>query len=367
MPASASLTFVIAAYLPNEGTTILPLVRELLANRLDDRDQLIVVYREPVRSMTARELGELARRDGRLTVIDAIAATSKAEQLNAALGSIRCHRVYFLDADAVPAESTVATLRSVAFEDHTVVQGLNLIRNTSHFLGRIIAIEFFAKYLVSMPARWRHGGVAHFCGSNACWDRTAIADLRFSSESLVEDVEVSVRAALSGRSVAVDASLICTELAPWTLVDWWRQRRRWAQGWLEVGRIHRRRLLRSDRLSSWSKAVWFYVIYGRRLIYSLLAFTGIALASAAAPTSDGPLVAAGSLVASQTLSGVFQSIAVSRRLSGLSVAQVRQRWIIYYALVYPLYETLKIAVTIAALARSIRGNRDWVITRRSAR
>jgi cellulose synthase/poly-beta-1,6-N-acetylglucosamine synthase-like glycosyltransferase len=207
--------------------------------------------------------------------------------------------VYLLDADAAPDPGVLTSARAAPAGRH-LIQGRNIIRNTSHLLGKVVAVEFAAKYMVS-----------HFTRSRVT-DRQTARAVGFSNASLVEDVEASVRADRAGLGIVIDPTMAATELAPVRLRDWWRQRRRWAQGWLDVGDLHAKAILLDARFSLWKKMNWFYVIYCRRVAYGLTTFWLLLLALYLwAGGSTWGLRALSGFVCLQLCAGAAQSAAVA--------------------------------------------------------
>ena len=345
---------------------ILDTVSELLAAVSDMPNvQIILSYRSPRDLQVEEELRAVALRHPSLCLLNVTTGNGKAEQLNQAIDRATGEVVYLLDADAMPDRWTIRRVPFILSEQVDVVQGRNMIRNTGHLIGKIVAVEFAAKYMVSHLARSRLAALAYFCGSNCIWRLGVARATRFSNASLVEDVEASVRADLNGSKIVIDPTFATTELAPECLVDWWRQRRRWAQGWLEVGRLHTAAICSQSRFSLWKKVNWIYVIYGRRVGYALMSFGLLGTSLLLLLGGDGRgAVFLGSFVVVQLMTGITQAGAVAVQASRLGEKRLPLSWCLVYGFTYPLYDVLKNAVTIAAIAASVVGIRDWRITPR---
>ncbi len=159
------------------------------------------------------------------------------------------------------------TLSEPEISDIDFIQGANLIRNRDSLLARITYVEYVVKYLIAQFSRSQAIGLTYFCGSNGTWRKEPIEALQFSSASLVEDVEVSLRASISGYSGVFSPTLLTTELAPNKFEDWWHQRKRWAHGWFEAGALHSKALFYSGM--PLAKILnWYYLIWIRRGVYS---------------------------------------------------------------------------------------------------
>ena len=87
---------------------------------------------------------------------------------------------------------------------------------------------------------------------------------------LTEDIDVSLRSLIAGCRLVHDRGLVSVEIAPLQLVHWFSQRKRWAQGWLEVSLRHTGLLMRSPHFTAGQKALWFYLLVWRE-VYPALA------------------------------------------------------------------------------------------------
>ncbi|MDQ3802828.1 MAG: glycosyltransferase family 2 protein [Acidobacteriota bacterium] len=362
-----SISVIVSAYLPNEEAIILNTLGKLVAFiSPDSRDEIILSYRTPYNLPIEFALQEFAKAQSCLRLLKVSEGIGKADQLNEALKYVTGDIVYMLDADAIPDNDALARVRSASVNGH-VIQGRNMIRNTSHLIGKVVAVEFAVKYMVSHFARSHYGNVAYFCGSNATWIRETAQTTLFTNDSLIEDVEASARADLAGLRILINPTIAATELAPVSLMDWWRQRRRWSQGWLDVGNLHFKAILTQPSFSLWKKINWTYVIYVRRTLYGLVTFWMLFLMIYLGLNADarGYLMLIGYLCL-QLISGLIQSTAVAVQCLHFRESRIRPLWLIMYSLLYPSYDLLKNAVAISALAESGVGRRSWSVTPRPA-
>ena len=183
---------------------------------------------------------------------------------------------------------------------------------------------------------------------------------------LTEDIDVSVRSLLDGFVLVHDATIVSAELAPLQVRHWLLQRKRWAQGWLEVALKHTGPLMRSPHYTPFQKFLWFYLLAWREFypalsiqFFPLLlvsALTGIRIhwfgnpffiASAILNLGCGPLV----LLATY-------ACAPPRARKGLGA------WYWIYGLFSLVYTTLKLTVTLVAQFSHLTHDREWVTTPR---
>ena len=369
-PPLPACTAIIAAYLPNEQGIILETIGHMLA-RIDVPDaqfQVILAYNTPEPLEIEAELQEWAARDGRFLPLRVSGSRSKAENVNAALGAATGEIVAVYDADHLPAPDCFRRAWNWIADGADMVQGRCVIRNhDENWLTRTVAVEFDTIYAVSHPGRARLSGTAIFGGSNGYWRRETLTRLEMNPAMLTEDIDVSVRALLDGCRLAHDRAIVSAELAPLQLRHWLNQRKRWAQGWLEVALKHTGALMRSPHYSLGTKAVWFYLLAWREF-YPALAIQFFPLVFASALTGikihwfGSPW-----LIAAAVLNwgcGPFVLLttcacAPPRTRPGLG------RWYWVYALFSLVYTTLKMTVALVAQVSHCQRDREWVTTPRT--
>ena len=369
LPPLPACTAIIAAYLPNEQDIILETIRHMLTQVDVPRDkfQVILAYNTPESLAIEADLQELAARDSRLLPLRVSGSRSKAENVNAALGAATGEIVAVYDADHLPAPDCFRRAWGWLSAGCDMVQGRCLIRNHAHnWLTRTIAIEFDTIYTVSHPGRAHLSRTAIFGGSNGYWRREVLANMQMNPAMLTEDIDVSVRSLLEGFTLAHDRAIVSAELAPLHVSHWMLQRKRWAQGWLEVTLKHTGSLMRLPHFTPFQKFLWFYLLAWREFypalsiqFFPLLltsALTGIRihwfgnlffLCAGILNLGCGPLV----LLATYRL-------APPRARKGLGA------WYWIYGLFSLVYTTLKLAVTLVAQFSHLARDREWVTTPR---
>jgi cellulose synthase/poly-beta-1,6-N-acetylglucosamine synthase-like glycosyltransferase len=365
-------SLIVVAYLPNEQQIILDTLKYILqtVQRPTAGFELILAYNTPVPLPVEADLRQLAELHPELRLLHVQNSRSKAENLNAALQIVTGEITGILDADHLPNpdcfERAWGWLES---NRYAVVQGRNVIRNHKHnFLTRMIAVEFECMYGVSHPAKSLLVDTGMFCGSNGYWRTSVLRRIRFSPTMLTEDIDAALRTLLRGHAIVHDPTIITTELAPVNLRAFWFQRKRWAQGWLEVALKHQGPILRSVKLDGWQKTYWTML-----LIYSA-AFHFVALQIFPMVLS----VALSDTVAPEVTPLYFWSTTVLTLLSGpcqtLVAWYIRSRQVKYsafsflvYCLFIPFYCVLKNIIGIIAIYDHILGNTEWVVTGRGLR
>lgn len=241
-PASA----IIAAYLPNEAPTILDTVHSFLRRDYPAGLQVIVAYNTPRALPMEQELMALAEREPRFLPLKVEGSTSKAQNVNAALGHVEGEFVGIFDADHHPDPGSFKRAWRWLSHGFDVVQGHCAVRNGSaSWVARLISVEFEGIYAVSHPGRSRQHRFGIFGGSNGFWRTDLLRSTRMQKFMLTEDIDSTMRALQTGAKFVSDPYLISRELAPTTISALWNQRLRWAQGWHQVSSRHTLDMLRS--------------------------------------------------------------------------------------------------------------------------
>lgn len=104
MPGSPypSATAVIAAYLPNEGATIVDTVESFLSMDYPAPLQIILAYNSPYELPIEKDLKEIALRDPRFVPLRVNNSLSKAQNVNTAIAEVTGEFVGIFDADHHP-------------------------------------------------------------------------------------------------------------------------------------------------------------------------------------------------------------------------------------------------------------------------
>jgi len=254
-PASA----IIAAYLPNEGATIIDTVEAFLRLEYPAPLQIILAYNTPHDMPIEKELKAIAKRDPRFIPYRIGNSTSKAQNVNSAIAKVTGEFVGIFDADHHPQPDSFTRAWRWLSNGYSIVQGHCAVRNgDSSWVSRLVAVEFEAIYAVSHPGRSRLHQFGIFGGSNGYWKIDLLRETRMHGFMLTEDIDSSIRVMMDGTRIASDPELVSHELAPTSLNALWNQRMRWAQGWHQVSLKHLVRSLVSKHLSLRQKfgALW---------------------------------------------------------------------------------------------------------------
>ncbi|MEV4422200.1 glycosyltransferase family 2 protein [Patulibacter sp. NPDC049589] len=365
-----TVTLIVAAYLPNEADiieeTLLHLLQEV--DMPEGRLQVLLAYNTDRRMPLEADLRALAERIPAIDVLCVEGSRSKAENIMGALPHVRGEVTAILDADHhLRRDAAQIALRWID-QGYDVVQGRCIIRNSDrNLLTRIVGAEFEGIYGIAHSGRSLLTDTAIFGGANGWWRTDVLRRLGVDHRMLTEDIDVSLRALLSGYRLIHERAVVSTELAPATFRGWWKQRTRWAQGWFQVTIRHTADVRRSRVLGPWIRFYWLVMLVWRELfpIISLQIFTVLAaqlIAGLPFHLLRDPFLIGTTVVTLST--GAVLGIASYRVATDESREALGLRWFLFYCVAALPYTVLKNAVAQAAMVREIVGDRRWMVTRR---
>ncbi len=120
----------------------------------------------------------------------------------------------------------------------------------ANWLTRAQGLMLDAHYVLEQATRYRAGWLFQFNGTAGVWRRAAIAAAGgWSSDSLCEDLDLTVRAEIAGWHGLFSMDPPVPGLVPDQMRHWRVQQRRWSNGFVQVAR----KLLRQIWTADWSK------------------------------------------------------------------------------------------------------------------
>ena len=362
---------IIAAYLPNEAATVVETIEAFLRVDYPGPLQIVLAYNTPQDMPVESVLRDIAERDPRFVPFRVERSTSKAQNVNAALGKVTGQFVGVFDADHQPDPDSFSRAWRWLSNGYDVVQGHCVVRNGDEsWVSRMVAIEFESIYAVSHPGRARMHGFGIFGGSNGYWKTDLLRQTRMHGFMLTEDIDSALRTVEAGHKIAVDPLLISRELAPTTLKALWNQRMRWAQGWFQVSLKHLWRGLRAPKLSFRQK-LGFLQLLGWREVYpwiSVQIFPIIAFWA----WRYGGLASLDWFVPVFVLTTIFTlSVGPGQTLFAYLLAapelRERKRWFVSYLFVASLFYTeFKNVINRISQVKEVTGEKQWKVTPRAS-
>ncbi|MEO1561598.1 MAG: glycosyltransferase family 2 protein, partial [Cyanobacteria bacterium J06632_19] len=260
------VSVIIAAYLPNEKDIIVETLQHFLFNlKYPCEYEIILAYNTPRRLEIETQLEAMTQHFSCLRVIKVEGSTSKAENLNAAINVASGEMIALFDADHHPTlEDTFERAWHWIGNGYDVVQGRCTIRNyKDSIISSLVAVEFEVIYGLCHEARSILTNTAIFGGSNAYWRASTLKLIKFNKNQLTEDIDATLRLLTRGYKLIHDRTIIATEEAPTTFMSWWRQRKRWNQGWFECTLKYQKKMNRCRYLKKRQKLYWFYTLIYR--------------------------------------------------------------------------------------------------------
>jgi cellulose synthase/poly-beta-1,6-N-acetylglucosamine synthase-like glycosyltransferase len=180
---------------------------------------------------------------------------------------------------------------------------------------------------------------------------------------MTEDIDASVRGLAAGTRIIADRSIVSTELAVSDFRSFWFQRKRWAQGWLQVSLQYQGAMWKSRHLNLWQKLYWTYLL-GYREAYPIVSLQifpiifSLLLVEGSFPLRSHWYLWVSAIIT--LLSGPYQAIVAARN----NVTGFPSRYVGGYAFFVFFYVMLKHMIWIVALFDHLAKNNDWIVTRR---
>ena len=186
---------------------------------------------------TGRQLNQWATENSRLRVVHLVSNQGKALALRAGALIAKHEWLVCIDADALLDRHALGWLmRHFPGRDRlAAVTGNPRIRNRSSLMGRIQVGEF--SLFIGLIKRAQALGGSLFCVSGVigAFRRSALHGVGYwDSDCLTEDIAITWRLQRAGWQVEYEPHALIWILMPETLAGLWRQRRRWAEGGLQV-------------------------------------------------------------------------------------------------------------------------------------
>ncbi|HOW87692.1 MAG TPA: glycosyltransferase family 2 protein [Candidatus Omnitrophota bacterium] len=366
-PIHPTYTIIISAFLPNEQNIILGVVRHFLERMGEYEGQIIQVilcYDTPHDLPVEEELRQFAVTHPKFMPYRA-GGGGKAASLNKAIKFARGAITVLFDADHLPEKEVLGKVWRWLYSGYDVVQGRNIIRNyDENFLTSMIAVEFETVYAICHTAKSLLCDTAVFGGSNGYFLTSSLKKYSFDPDQMTEDIELSLRIQLDGGKILHDRSVLTSELAPTTWKHLWLQRKRWANGWVQVTLAHQWRVWQCKHLTLQQKLYWTYLLLWAQIIYPIGGFQVYALILAWwAVTGRFDIGFDWYIIATLILTMISGPIqiycAYARQAKKLPVS-----YFIKYAFFNVFYAFFKMLVGLVGMRDCIAKERRWVVTSR---
>jgi cellulose synthase/poly-beta-1,6-N-acetylglucosamine synthase-like glycosyltransferase len=297
---------------------------------------------------------------------NAYGSRSKSENLNYALDMASGEMIVLLDADHLVMKDCLARAWRWFLKGYDVVQGRCKIRNGSAGpVEALVEVEFEAIYGISHHAKSKMFHSTLFGGTNGYWRASVIKAMKFNKDRLTEDIDLTLRAILSGKKFVHDRSLVSSELAPEGISGLWFQRKRWAQGWFQCSLRYQWGILKCRYLNISQKFMWttllmwrvFYDVVSHFLwpiVFAYWLYRG---------TVDFPMNEFIWFALIFTLlSGPFEAAVAFKNASQPRASVWRFLHYAFFAFPYTLFKN---TIQVVAIRDELLKQREWVVTKRT--
>ena len=181
----------------------------------------------------------------------------KAGALQEALSRSKGEFITIFDADYVPPVDFLKRMIPYLYINDNIAfaQARSGHLNTnSTWVTKAVSLAIDGFFLVEQRARYASNLLPHFLGTSGIFRKKAIEEVGgWSSDTLVEDMDLSIRLQLAGWDHIYVPQVVCSGEVPPTLSVFVRQQMRWAKGFSECLRKYWRGILHHKGLTLFQK------------------------------------------------------------------------------------------------------------------
>ena len=371
-PPVLSHTPLVSVFIPahNEERDIADAVRSIFANcykRLE-----VIVINDASTDKTQEVLEGLMDEYPDLKVLKLEKNLGKANGLNLALAMSHGDIIVTLDADSVLDEHAIewAVHHFNNYPRVGAVTGNPRVRNRTSLLGKIQTAEYASVIGLIKRTQRIIGKVMTVSGVVAAWRRKAIINAGlWDNTAITDDIEMTWKLETKFWDVRYEPNMVCWMLVPETLKGVWVQRKRWAQGGIEVIRTHMDVLGQYKERRIWPVYVdyflglaWAYSFIICAMLWTLrflFDITGSGY-SAMLPDLGNPLINwKGSLISLMCLLQFLVSVLMDSRYDKYLLKDYF--WVVWYPVAYWIFNALAVVMaTPTALRRDMSTTAVWV-------
>ena len=272
--------------------------------------------------------------------------------------------VSIFDADNLVDKNFLSEINKQANKGHEVIQGYVDSKNPfDSWITSSYSLSFWTMSRTFQLARYRLGLCCQLMGTGFAISVDTLKEIGWGATCLTEDMEFTIKLALSGKKAAWAHNARIYDEKPVELINSWRQRKRWMQGHCDVASRYFFKLIKKSfkeiKLTPLDCAV--YLVQPIRIItMGIIMFFGYA--QTFHPSGDIGFV---------QLSYLFDSPVIWNTLSILNMLYmpfvvtlerrtVNLKYLLAY-LIYPLYNLTWIPIAIQGLTD--KNKKDWYHTK----
>lgn len=177
----------------------------------------------------------------------------KAGALQEALGRSKGDFIAVFDADYVPPPDFLKRMIPYLYVDDKIAFAqarVGHLNSHSTWVTKAVSLAIDGYFLVEQRARFAANLLPHFLGTSGVFRKRAIEAVGgWSADTLVEDLDLSVRLQLAGWKHIYVPQVVCSGEVPPTLSVFLQQQMRWAKGFSECFRKYWRTILNHKGLT----------------------------------------------------------------------------------------------------------------------
>ncbi len=213
----------------------------------------------------------------------------KAAALNAGIAATDAPHLVTVDADTLLAPDAVRRLCARLVDADAVASNVK-VGNRLRWLTTWQSLEYVVGLNLHRRAQAALGCITTIPGAACAFRREAVASAGgFSSDTVVEDTDLTLALLAAKLRIVYEPRAIAFTEAPDTLRGLYRQRTRWARGYLQCLWKHRRSFLRTDVLGVFGMPDLLFV---NVLVYALVPLSLPGLVALLAPSGLGAFLGA---------------------------------------------------------------------------
>ena len=356
----------------NEQQDIQDTVEALFANDYPDFE--VIVIDDASTDDTLKILQQLQAQYDKLRILSLKTNMGKAHALNHALPLTKSEIIFTIDADSM-LDSQAIYWGVWHFENFVrvgAVTGNPRVRNRTSLLGKIQTAEYSSVIGLIKRTQRLLGKVMTVSGVIAAWRKQALVSAGgWSTDMLTDDIDMTWKLEKHFWDIRYETNMICWMLVPETLGGLWRQRKRWAQGGVEVLKKHwtvfksiKNRRLWPVYIDYCLGVVWAYAFIISLVVFIIDFFWTLNLSIAILGSPF--LYWNGSVIAVICLIQFLVSIILDSRYDkGLKSLYF---WVIWYPVVYWLFNACTLLVAVPkGLMKKFGSTAVWISPDRGLR
>lgn len=201
----------------------------------------VIVINDASTDATLSILLQMQTQYPELRVLNLINNLGKANALNHALLMTSGEIILTIDADSMldPWAIHWGVWHFETFPRVGAVTGNPRVRNRSSLIAKIQTAEYSSVIGLIKRTHRLIGKVMTVSGVIVAWRKRALVEVGgWSTDMITDDIDMTWKLEKKFWDIRYEANMLCWMLVPESVTGLWRQRKRWAQGGMEVVRKH---------------------------------------------------------------------------------------------------------------------------------